>query len=126
MNVAALTAAILFCAQPLQAVDAGFALTFGATLGILAGIPALAGAFPASPWLRAPAALFAASACAEIALLPIGAFVFSRVTFAGLIVNFAAIPLMTLAQIAGMAVVALTPLCARAGAMDRLGRAHGC
>jgi len=112
MNVAALTAAILFCAQPLEAVDAGFALTFGATLGILAGIPALAGAFPASPWLRAPAALFAASACAEIALLPIGAFVFSRITFAGLIVNFAAIPLMTLAQIAGMAVVALTPLSA--------------
>ena len=112
MNVAALTAAILFCAQPLQAVDAGFALTFGATLGILAGIPAMAGAFPTSPWLRAPAALFAASACAEIALLPIGAFVFSRVTFAGLIVNFAAIPLMTLAQIAGMALVALTPLSA--------------
>ena len=46
--------------------------------------------------------------CAEIALLPIGAFVFSRVTFAGLIVNFAAIPLMTLVQIAGMAAVALT------------------
>ena len=112
MNVAALTAAVLFCARPLQAVDAGFALTFGATLGILAGVPTLAGAFPASPWLRAPAALFAASACAEIALLPIGAFVFSRVTFAGLIVNFAAIPLMTLAQIAGMTVVALTPLSA--------------
>ena len=33
-------------------------------------------------------------------------------TFAGLIVNFAAIPLMTVAQIAGMAVVALTPLSA--------------
>ena len=126
MNVAALTAAILFCAQPLQAVDAGFALTFGATLGILAGIPALAGAFPASPWLRAPAALFAASACAEIALLPVGAFVFSRVTFAGLIVNFAAIPLMTVAQIAGMAVVALTPLSAELARWSRLGRAHGC
>ena len=51
-------------------------------------------------------ALLAASACAEIALLPIGAFVFSRVTFAGLIVNFAAIPLMTVVQIAGMAAVA--------------------
>ena len=62
----------------------------------------------ASPWLRAPAALLVASACAEIALLPVSAFVFSRVTFAGLIVNFAAIPLMTVVQIAGMAAVGLT------------------
>jgi competence protein ComEC len=108
MNVAALTAAILFCADPLQVVDAGFALTFGATLGILAGMSMLADALPASPWLRAPAALVVASACAEIALLPVGAFVFSRVTFAGLIVNVAAIPLMTLVQIAGIAAVGLT------------------
>ena len=110
MNVAALTAATLFCLEPLQVVDAGFALTFGATLGILVGMSRLADLFPASPWLRAPAALLMASVCAEIALLPISAFVFSRVTFAGLIVNFAAIPLMTLVQIFGMAVVALAPV----------------
>ena len=58
-------------------------------------------------WLRPAAALFAASLCAEIALMPVGAFVFSRVTFAGLLVNFAAIPLMTLIQIAGMITSAL-------------------
>lgn len=110
INVAALTGAFLFCAYPLQAVDAGFALTFGATLGILAGVPKFAGLLPVSPWLRAPVALLVASLCAEIALLPVGAFVFSRVTFAGLIVNFAAIPLMTIAQIAGMAAVALGTL----------------
>ncbi len=108
VNVAALAAAILFCADPLQVVDAGFALTFGATLGILVGMSKATHLFPAAPWLRAPAALLVASACAEIALLPIGAFVFSRITFAGLIVNFAAIPMMTLVQIAGMAAVALT------------------
>ena len=107
MNVAALTAAILFCADPLQVVDAGFALTFGATLGILVGMSKVADVLPASPWLRAPAALLVASACAEISLLPVSAFVFSRVTFAGLIVNVAAIPSMTLVQIAGMAVVGL-------------------
>ena len=107
LNVAALTAATLFCLDPLQVVDAGFALTFGATLGILVGMPRCAERLPASPWLRAPAALFMASVCAEIALLPIGAYVFSRVTFAGLIANFAAIPLMTVVQMAGMAVVAL-------------------
>jgi competence protein ComEC len=108
VNVAALAAAILFCADPLQVVDAGFALTFGATLGILVGMSKATELLPASPWLRAPAALLVASVCAEIALLPIGAFVFSRVTFAGLIVNFAAIPMMTLVQLAGMAAVALT------------------
>jgi len=112
VNVAALTAAILFCADPLQVVDAGFALTFGATLGILVGMSKCADVLPISPWLRAPAALLVASACAEIALLPISAFVFSRVTFAGLIVNFGAIPLMTLVQIAGMAAVGLTWLSA--------------
>jgi competence protein ComEC len=108
LNVAALTAAILFCALPLQVVDAGFALTFGATLGILVGMSKVSGALPASRWLRAPVGLLVASACAEIALLPIGAFVFSRVTAAGLIVNFAAIPLMTLVQVGGMSAVLLT------------------
>ena len=108
MNAAVVTAAIIFCAEPLQVVDAGFALTFGATLGILVGMSETAGLFPASAWLRAPAALFVASVCAEIALMPVSAFVFSRVTFAGLAVNFVAIPLMTLVQVAGMAAVAMT------------------
>lgn len=110
LNVAALTAATLFCVVPLQVVDPGFALTFGATLGILVGMSKFTHVLPASGWRRGPAALLVASAFAEIALLPIGAFVFSRVTFAGLIVNFAAIPLMTIVQIAGMAAVALTGL----------------
>jgi competence protein ComEC len=110
LNVAALTTALLFCVDPLQVVDAGFALTFGATLGILVGMSKFSELLPVSAWLRAPAALLVASACAEIALLPISAFVFSRVTFAGLIVNFAAIPLMTLVQMAGMAAVGLSSL----------------
>lgn len=50
-------------------------------------------------------ALFAATACAEIALAPVGATMFSRVPLAGLILNFAAIPLMTLVQAGGLAVV---------------------
>ncbi len=108
INAAALTAAILFCVDPLQVVDPGFALTFGATLGILAGMSAFADVRPESTWLRAPLAVLVASACAEIALLPVSAFVFSRVTFAGLIVNLAAIPLMTLVQVFGMGAVALT------------------
>jgi len=107
VNIASLTAALLFCCQPLQIVDAGFALTFGATLGIIIGMSGFAGIAALPWWLRPAAALFAASLCAEIALLPVGAFVFSRVTFAGLLVNFAAIPLMALVQIAGMITFAL-------------------
>ena len=108
-NVAALAAAILFCLRPLQIVDAGFALTFGATLGILLGLARIPWLL-AMPWWAQPViAVFAASLCAEIALLPIGALVFSRVTVAGLLVNLAAIPLMTVVQISGIIVVALAP-----------------
>ena len=107
-NVAALAATLIFCADPLQVVDAGFALTFGATVGILLGMARLNGYLPPSGITRAVAQLFAASACAEIALLPIGALIFSRITFAGLVVNLAAIPAMTVVQIAGMTAVALS------------------
>lgn len=106
-NVAALTAAILFCIRPLDISDAGFALTFGATLGIIVGMSRLGVATRLPPWARPAAALLAASLCAEIALLPVGPFVFSRVTFAGLIANFAAIPLMTIVQVGSMASLAL-------------------
>ena len=106
-NVAALTAAVLVCVQPLQLVDAGFALTFGATLGIIIGLSDLPALTALPHWAHPAALLFAASLCAEIALLPVTAFVFSRITFAGLLVNFAAIPLMTVVQIAGMFAVAL-------------------
>ena len=54
----------------------------------------------------AAAALFVATVCAELALAPAGAVLFSRITLAGLILNFAAIPLMTLAQAAAMATLA--------------------
>ncbi len=58
------------------------------------------------PKLAGPcAAMLAASAASELALLPVSAYVFSRVTFAGLVLNFAAIPLMAVAQVAGMALV---------------------
>jgi len=94
-NVAALSAAALFCVSPLEVVDASFALTFGATLGLIVGMPRLWRPTWMPGWAFGAVALLAASVCAEIALLPVSAFVFSRVTAAGLILNFAAIPLMT-------------------------------
>ena len=58
--------------------------------------------------------MFAASVAAEALLFPVAALVFSRVTFAGLALNFLAIPMMGVAQLAGMAVVPLAVVSRRA------------
>jgi competence protein ComEC len=107
--------------SPLAAFDAGFLLSFGATLGILLGAPRLFRWRAISPRRRGNpvlhmraiyavsrglAGLLAATICAEIALAPAGAMLFSRITLAGLALNFIAIPLMTVAQIAGLIVLA--------------------
>ena len=115
LNTLALAAICLVAAAPLALADTGFLLTFGATLGILVGVPRILDAarplFAARPgWVRRalwpPAGLLAATVCAELALLPVAAAAFSRVTAAGLILNFAAIPLMTVAQLAGLLAIA--------------------
>jgi competence protein ComEC len=97
--------------DPLAVRDAGAWLTYGATIAILAGTPLLLARLRArSLVIRAPASLLAASISAELALFPVSAVVFSRVTAAGLLLNFAAIPLMSLVQAGGMAVVAADSL----------------
>ena len=60
------------------------------------------------------AGMFAASVAAEAMLFPVSAVVFSRVTFAGLALNFLAIPLMAVAQIAGMVLVPVAFVSTRA------------
>lgn len=111
LNVLASAAVLAVAWGPAAVLDPGFVLSFGATLGILLGAARLTPAFTlrASAGRRFIAALttlFAASVTAELALAPVTASVFSRVTFAGLVLNFAAIPLMTMVQIASMAVAA--------------------
>ena len=103
-NILALAAGLMVAVQPLEIVDPGFLLTFGATAAIVFAVRVVP--LQTLPRALAPvAAMLAASIAAEVALLPASAFIFSRVTVAGLILNFAAIPLMGVAQIAGMAVV---------------------
>ena len=114
LNALAVAGAIVFAAVPLSIFDVGCALTFGATLGILIGASRVMRAFPARWYLRWPLALLAASACAELALFPVSARAFFRVTFAGLILNFAAIPLMSVVQVAGMLVLPLAAVHASA------------
>lgn len=119
LNTLAWAAVCLVAASPLSLLDVGFLLTFGATLGILVGVPRLLGSrgllsAGGNWWARCVvlplAGLLAATVCAELALLPIAASAFSRVTAAGLLLNFVAIPLMTVTQLAGMLAVAASPV----------------
>jgi competence protein ComEC len=132
LNALALVAAILVATDPLSVVDPAFLLTFGATLAILAVVPLMtkegtgegaeiaekrsgSASFALSAVSSFLWPMFAASVAAEAILFPVGALTFSRVTFAGLGLNFLAIPLMGVAQIAGMAVVPVA-MASRTGA----------
>lgn len=111
LNALAVAGLFAVAWSPVAVLDPGFILSFGATLGILLGVPILLG--DRRPirgrrgrrlvyaMQRAALAVFAATICAEIALAPVGASLFGRVTFAGLFLNFIAIPLMTVVQLAG-------------------------
>lgn len=102
LNALALVGGLLVAGRPLSVADPAFLLTFGASAAILA-IPTGRSRLPR---LLAPVvALGLASLAAEAALFPVSALLFSRVTFAGLALNFLAIPLMAIAQVAGMAAV---------------------
>ena len=100
----ALTAATILIASPLSIADVGLWLTFGATAAIVIGASRVT--LPQAAWLKAPAALILASVCAELVLMPIGVFVFQRVTIAGLVVNLAAVPCMAVVQVAAMVTAA--------------------
>ena len=123
INTLALSATCLAGVAPLLVVDAGFLLTFGTTVGILIGVEPLVDRVRSTGRpgrLRARiaqplTALLLATICAELALLSIAATTFSRVTFAGLVLNFVAIPLMTVAQVAGLLAVAASVASERAG-----------
>jgi competence protein ComEC len=114
LNALAVAAMAILAGTPLAIADAGLALTCGATLALVLGLPRLRACLPERAWLAAPAALGAASLCAELALFPVSAFAFARITFAGLLLNFLAVPLMTVGQIAGMATLALSSVATRA------------
>lgn len=112
------TAALVVCVRPLDVRDPAFALTFGATAALLeAGrrVHQIRWPHRGLQWVTAT---IAASAAAETVLFPISAEVFSRTTIAGLVLNLAAVPLMAIVQIAGMAAVGadgVTPLAGAAG-----------
>jgi competence protein ComEC len=115
INVLAIAALLAVAVAPAVVLDPGFQLSFGATLGILLGVPRIArllrsGRPRVAGWRRVPLALiqmFAATSCAEMALAPISATLFGRVSFAGLFLNFVAIPLMAIIQVGGLMVAGM-------------------
>jgi len=131
LNALAVAAGLALGWSPLAAFDGGFILSFGATLGILLGARRLWSlaskgraqrrrerfgvlAAVSAKAVTAAIGLFVATVCAETALLPASAVLFSRITFAGLLLNFAAIPLMVVTQAAAMATLAASVASGRA------------
>ena len=103
----AVAASLMLVVWPLDLRDPGFELTFGAAGALLVLSERLV--LPRS-WplvVRWAVGAVAASLAVEIALLPVQAAAFSRVTLAGVILNLLAVPAMTIVQMAGMLAVAL-------------------
>ena len=110
-------AVAIVCVSPVTVFDLGFALTFGATSGLIVVAPPLLAAVreveartvgrvrPSGA--RLLGASVVATLAAESVVLPIGAAGFGRVTFAGIALNVVAIPLMAVAQVAGLLTTAL-------------------
>jgi competence protein ComEC len=128
LNALGVAAAIAATAAPLTVLDPGFVLSFGATVAIVTSASRLAPSFhrersegPVRTWRRhlllAAAGLCAATICAEIALAPIAARLFGRISVAGLLLNFLAIPLMSIIQVAGLAAVVSAGLSSSVGLM---------
>ena len=117
INAVAVTVALIVAASPLAVVDVGFWLTVLASMAILshaepcarwlvARLPASNLPRPAA-WLAAEGALLAgATIAAEGAVGPVTAYAFGQATLAGLVLNFAAVPLMTLVQVAAIVLLA--------------------
>jgi competence protein ComEC len=116
LNALAVASVLALASAPVVVLDPGFILSFGATIAIVVGVPRL---LPARKHVREGLAraagaaamvalgLLAATICADLALTPAAAVMFSRVTFAGLLLNFAAVPLMVVVQAGALAVLAL-------------------
>ena len=104
MHAWVLAVGLLVLHDPLSVSDPAMLLTFGATAAVMAtGQLRLPASVPSV--LGMGLSMLLASAATEVVLLPVSAQLFSRVTFAGLLLNFAAIPLMAVTQIAGMLAV---------------------
>jgi competence protein ComEC len=99
LNTLSFSAFFLLVSNPASLFDPGFQLTFMATLSIILFYPRVIHKLPQLP-LRI-SEIFALSLTAQLGVLPIVAFFFNRVSFSGLLLNLAAIPLVAMIMAIG-------------------------
>ncbi len=99
LNTISISAFALLCFNPFSLFDAGFQLTFAATLSIVIFYPKFIKYLPRWPFKISE--IFALSATSQLGVLPIMAKTFNRITFSSLFLNFAALPLVALIMISG-------------------------
>lgn len=126
-HVLGVVAMTLVLWDPGAVFDVGAWLTFVATLGLV-GLTGALGRRVVTPtgdgvnpttWERiafSVVTVATASLCAELALWPLALYAFGQVTFLGLALNLAAIPLMAIVQVAAAIVVVAGESVARVGA----------
>lgn len=95
-NAIAVAAGVMLWAYPLDLFNAGLWLTFGAS-GALLALAARQRTFEIR-WWHAPVAICAGTLTVEVVLMPVSAYVFQRVTMAGLLANLVAVPAMGVVQ----------------------------
>lgn len=103
VNLLALAGLLLLAYRPSSVADVGFQLSFGATLGIVLLTRRIAAGWPRLP-LRVETAV-AASLAAHVALLPLLAAHFNRLSPAAVVLNLAAVPLSAAVLGAGLLVL---------------------
>lgn len=99
INTIALSAFVLLFFNPFHLYDLGFQLTFVATLSILLFFPKIMAQLPVLPFRLTD--LLAVTLAAHLGILPFMATVFNRITFAGFLLNYAAVPLVAVIMAGG-------------------------
>jgi competence protein ComEC len=100
LNALAAAAGGLLLATPLAIVEPGFILSVSATAAIMVLAGRLTSRVEPGAAARFAIGVLGASLATEIALLPVSATLFNRVTVAGLLLNLGAVPLMAVVQVA--------------------------
>ncbi len=99
LNTLSLSALVLLVFHPFDLFAAGFQLTFAATLSIVLFYPVIIKKLPRLPGKFSE--VFAVSLAAQIGVLPFIAAAFNRVSFGSLLLNYPALPLVTVIMAGG-------------------------
>ncbi len=110
LNTLGVAALVLLIARPAALFDAGFQLSFAAVSAIVVMLPGWRRALPerwlASKGIERPVMVVLVSGAATLGTLPVLLYHFGYASFAGLVLNVAAIPLTALSMVAGIAMTA--------------------